>query len=273
VDWQRFDEGQTTSMTQVCEFLEWDSEFFGIRVARVLGDWLDPQRIAEIESWCCTARVDCLYFLSRCDQYQTARLAEAHGFHWVDVRMTFEYDRRGTVTEADRDVPGPTIIIRSAKESDIPVLRGIARVSYAHSRFYYDERFSRALCDEMYAVWIEKCCHGHSDVVLVAEMDGNPIGYVTCLLDRSNHTGTIDLVAVAAAAAGRGVGLRLLSAAKRWFLENGAMRVMVATQGRNIGAQRLYQRSGFITYGVQLWYHRWLNRENSGTGISSGPRE
>jgi len=29
------------------------------------------------------------------------------------------------------------------------------------------------------------------------------------------------------------------------------------TQGSNIAAQRLYQRSGFLPKSVQLWYHFW----------------
>ena len=31
----------------------------------------------------------------------------------------------------------------------------------------------------------------------------------------------------------------------------------VVTQGRNIAGQRLYQRCGFLTRSVELWYHKW----------------
>jgi hypothetical protein len=34
--------------------------------------------------------------------------------------------------------------------------------------------------------------------------------------------------------------------------------VNVVTQGRNSKAQRLYERCGFLTRSVQLWYHRWF---------------
>jgi len=37
----------------------------------------------------------------------------------------------------------------------------------------------------------------------------------------------------------------------------------VVTQGRNLAAQRLYQRNGFVTASLQLWYHRWFPRENA----------
>ena len=259
-------------MGQVCELLEWDSQFFGVRVARVVGDWLDQHRIAEIDEWCRAARVDCLYFLSRFDQFQTTRLAEGYGFQLVDVRVILVFERFSSGVKGNEDVRGPNVSIRPARDDDLPVLREIAQRSYRHSRFYYDEHFRRNRCDELYAVWIEKCCHGRADIVLVAEMADftGPIGYVTCKLDRGYRLGEIDLVAVAEAAAGRGVGLCLIDVAKQWFRDNEVARVMVATQGRNIAAQRLYQRSGFLTHGVQLWYHRWFEGEDSRTASSLG---
>jgi hypothetical protein len=46
--------------------------------------------------------------------------------------------------------------------------------------------------------------------------------------------------------------------ALRWFTENRLNRVEVVTQARNFTAQRLYQRSGFVTANVQLWFHKWF---------------
>jgi hypothetical protein len=43
-----------------------------------------------------------------------------------------------------------------------------------------------------------------------------------------------------------------------WAAREDAKRAVVITQGRNVRAQRLYQRSGFVTASSQLWYHRWF---------------
>jgi ribosomal protein S18 acetylase RimI-like enzyme len=43
----------------------------------------------------------------------------------------------------------------------------------------------------------------------------------------------------------------------RWFSEEGVEVVSVVTQARNVRAQRLYQRYGFTTRSVKLWFHRW----------------
>jgi dTDP-4-amino-4,6-dideoxy-D-galactose acyltransferase len=65
------------------------------------------------------------------------------------------------------------------------------------------------------------------------------------------------LVGVSEKARGRGLGRELLINAIRWFSAEGVEVVTVVTQGRNVGAQRLYQRCGFTTRSAELWFHRW----------------
>jgi RimJ/RimL family protein N-acetyltransferase len=49
-----------------------------------------------------------------------------------------------------------------------------------------------------------------------------------------------------------------------WFAGQDIKTVHVVTQGRNTRAQRLYQRCGFVTRSMELWYHRWFdNREEN----------
>jgi hypothetical protein len=43
----------------------------------------------------------------------------------------------------------------------------------------------------------------------------------------------------------------------------GASVLTVATQARNIAAQRLYQRAGFLTSSVRVWYHRWFETRSA----------
>ena len=59
---------------------------------------------------------------------------------------------------------------------------------------------------------------------------------------------------------GRGGGSALVQGALAWFADRGVTQVLVVTQGRNVGAQRLYQKAGFLTRKVELWYHRWFDR-------------
>jgi len=116
------------------------------------------------------------------------------------------------------------------------------------------DRFAafRARADALYETWIDKSCSGSAAAVLVADVDGAPAGYVTCDAD-----GRIGLFAVAEHARNRGVGAALVASALRWFAAQGVDEVRVATQGRNVAAQQLYQAAGFRTEALKLWYHRW----------------
>ena len=97
-----------------------------------------------------------------------------------------------------------------------------------------------------------------ADIVLVADQRGEPVGYITGKLHPEVEKGDIGLVSVSAQARGIGIGSQLIHAILTWFATQHIKQVVVVTQGRNIAAQRLYQRFGFQTQIVQLWYHRWF---------------
>jgi dTDP-4-amino-4,6-dideoxy-D-galactose acyltransferase len=236
----------------LCQFLEWDTDFFGRRIARVVPTRLTPSTTGEVLAWCESEQIDCLYFLAESTDQESVILAEDHGFRQVDIRMVLERSL-GDVTPAEH-LPVP---VRNAADEDIPALRTIAGASYRDSRFYYDSHFPTALCDALYETWVERSCHGYADAVLVAAGENDqPAGFITCHLEQD--TGKIGLVGVGEAARGQGVGRDLINAALIWFATQEMSGVTVVTQGRNVRAQRLYQRNGFITRSVQLWYHRWF---------------
>jgi dTDP-4-amino-4,6-dideoxy-D-galactose acyltransferase len=245
------------TIDEPCELLPWDTEFWGERIGRARTDRLDAAGLAAIEDWSAREGVACLYFLATVDDPATTNLAEAHAFHLVDIRLTL----RHAVSARDAVRPGRAVgetEIRPCRERDIPALEAIARVSHRDSRFYADRRFPRLRCDDLYARWIAGSCTGAADAVFVAEHRGVPIGYTTCHLGGPGAGGTIGLLAVHRDAQGRGVGAALLGAALTWFEAAGVGDVRVVTQGRNCAAQRLYQRGGFVTDAVALWYHRWF---------------
>ena len=240
----------------LCEVLEWDTTFFGFRVARVCGDALTQEQVQEIDDWCGQNRVRCLYFLSRADDADTTRLAEDHGFRLVDIRMTFERWASGTV-EITKEQPDADVVVRHALQEDVALLQRVARDSYHDTRFHFDTNFPRHLDELLYETWIKVSCEGYADAVLVAILDGVPVGYITCHIGKDPRSGRIGLVGIGAQVRGRGVGRVLVFNALDWFCSQGVTDVLVVTQGRNCAAQRLYQGCGFLTREVQLWYHKW----------------
>jgi dTDP-4-amino-4,6-dideoxy-D-galactose acyltransferase len=225
-------------MMPPCERLDWDSEFFGRRIARV-------RSLAGALEWAAAERIDCLYFLADPDPESIAA-AEASGFRLVDIRVTLERP----LGEAPERPTG----IRPARPEDIPALRAIAARAHHGGRFDADPVF-HARRAALYETWIENSCRGYADAVFVSSAENLAAGYVSCHLSPEKE-GSIGLLAVDTPFRQRGLGARLVNAALEYFRENGMRRARVVTQGANSASQRLYQNCGFRTVATQLWYHR-----------------
>jgi dTDP-4-amino-4,6-dideoxy-D-galactose acyltransferase len=231
--------------------LEWDSAFWGVTVGRVSAHVLTADRLADIDVWARAHHVDCLYFLAVPDDPETIGVAQGAGFRLVDLRVEFAW-RADEAELATR--------VRSYRPGDLESLRMIARTSHENTRFYADPHFPRERCSDLYDTWIVRSCNGWADAVLVAVLDGQAVGYVTCHFDRTSNRGSIGLIAVSADVRGKGLGRELVLGAVGWCREHGSTEVSVVTQGANVGAQRLFQVCGFLTLSTGLWFHRWYER-------------
>jgi dTDP-4-amino-4,6-dideoxy-D-galactose acyltransferase len=239
----------------LCQYLDWDSNFFGKRIATVRVNHLSQDQMAAVIAWCKAERIDCLYFSIEAHDSETVRLAEDHQFRFVDIRLTLDCRLE---RETNNFLPTSNIIFRQSVSADIPALKAIARTVHTDTRFFHDPQFPRVLCEALYETWIEKSCTGYADSVLVPVLNEQAVGYISCHLPSANSDAKIGLVGIAPDAQGLGLGGELIGRALAYFRENGVSYATVVTQGRNARAQRLYQRFGFLTKSVYLWYHKWF---------------
>jgi RimJ/RimL family protein N-acetyltransferase len=238
------------------KFLDWDSEFFGCRIARVTSHDLDPAEGRLILEWCARERIDCLYFLADPASAGAAAWAQDSGFRLADIRATLHMDFQPSARNVKAAAPAARVA--PCRPNDLPALRRIARISHRDSRFYWDSNL-RPKSDDLFETWIAKSCEDFAAMVLVAEVDGAAAGYIT--LDYTSPSDSrIGLFAVGPAARGRGVGQQLVRCGLEWLRSQGAEQSRVVTQGRNRGALRLYQKAGFRLEDLKLWYHLWPNR-------------
>jgi ribosomal protein S18 acetylase RimI-like enzyme len=233
-------------------FLEWDSSFFGKRIARVEGNSLTLTRSTEIDHWSAQNQIDCLYFLAASDDDATVICAEQNGYHLVDLRISLSANIRN-ISFAKEQSPS----IRFASEKDIPALQAIAGSNHTNSRFFTDTHFDREKCRRMYEIWIEKCVKSPTSRVFVWDNNGKAVAYVSANLELDN-SGDIALVGLAPEWQGQGIGKQLIDSALAYFAFNQAFTVTTATQGRNIHAIKLYQKCGFSIQSIELWYHKWF---------------
>jgi dTDP-4-amino-4,6-dideoxy-D-galactose acyltransferase len=243
-----------TEAGELVRFLEWDSKFFGFRIATVMRRSLDAAALDQVIAWCGEQRIECLYYLSEATDAAALKLARERGLRFVDVRVTYQMP----VDPSRRESKAPTTAaIRLVEPDDVPGMKRLAAASHTLSRFWTDEGFPRDKCAELYALWLEKSCQGDAEAVWIAELDGRAAGYLTCHL-RPESVGEIGLVGVDPEAKGHGLGRALTERSIAWFREKGCTSSSVVTQGSNVAAHRLYESAGYRTSAVQYWHHLWL---------------
>jgi GNAT superfamily N-acetyltransferase len=216
--------------------LPWDTEFFGIRIARAeAGDSLDPTAAAARD-----AGIECLYLTVREARPGALDAAIRAGALLTDLRL-----------ELERDAPPPEAVegVRVAAEADTGEVERLAAELSAYSRFNADPRFPAGRIAEMYRLWAHRCL-AEGTVVLPAEGAGGMVG------TRPGDPASVDLVYVAPGAAGGGLGRRLVEAA---LAEVGGARATVATSAANIPAVRLYESLGFRAARLSAVLHLWLD--------------
>ncbi|HMK71863.1 MAG TPA: GNAT family N-acetyltransferase [Myxococcaceae bacterium] len=227
--------------------LDWDSDFFGVRIARLEETRLDPEDVAVLEQEVAARGIDCVYLLA--DEALPPARALTAGFWPVDERVTLELE------------PVPELVLRGggarpAVAADARALEDIAGEAHRGTRFFTDPHFPKERSIELYRTWIRNSLGGAADAVLVVDDASGPAGYATASV-KAGGLGEIGLVGVAARARGQGLGRALVAAVVHWIGERGCTRAQVVTQGLNAVALRLYQGAGFRIARTQTWYHRW----------------
>jgi len=226
--------------------LDWDSEFWGCRIALVTS--FSEESLPILDEWADSHEIDCLYLRLDPARTREVHLAEASGFRLMDMRLDLGrgLDRHSAANRGE---------IRSASIDDIPDLAQIARDAHTDSRFFADPHFPDAACRDFYAKWITNSVNGYADAVLVANVEGRVAGYVTGHFEK--EIGRIGLIAVTKDHQGAGVGSSLSRAMLNVFSNAGLSSARVATQGSNQVALRFYGRQSFQVECVRLTFHRW----------------
>lgn len=235
-------------------YLTWDSQFFERHIGQLAHPPKDQAGWTAVDADAHKQGLDCVYLLVEIQETAAVVAAQQAGFRMVDIRMTLSREITGETFAIPELPPGASL--RPANADDLPTLQAIARQSHTDTRFFSDTHFDPARSAEMYAVWIASYLEEAANVIVwTVVQDGAAQGYLTCRV--TGQSGRIGLVGLAPRARGKGLGMALLMAGLDWFASQGARQVEVVTQGKNLPAQRLYQRGGFRSAHLQLWFHKW----------------
>jgi ribosomal protein S18 acetylase RimI-like enzyme len=220
------------------ELLSWDSEFWGVRIAKA------P---TLMDDWALDNTIGCMWLLIPAHEQADIHRAEEGGARVMDVRVKLEH------TLGVRAVTNT----RRAEDKDTEQIVKIARSAFRGlTRFYADPRFPDERCDDLYENWVRDSLSGWAATTIVHPWNGKIGGFITVHLD--DDVASIGLIAVAKKAQGNGLGKALTLAAINWADASGAKKLTVVTQGCNIPAQRTFHGSGFAAAQTDIWLHKWL---------------
>jgi dTDP-4-amino-4,6-dideoxy-D-galactose acyltransferase len=235
-----------------CQWLDWDTEFFGFPIARVLERRLDEPTADAIDAWCAAHGIRCLYFLADPEDRGTARIASERGFRHVDDRVLLTHTLEGL------DGTGERAEIRAARREDVERLTEIASVSHTDTRFFADPGFPRDRCAEMYERWVANAVADQCRPVHVPVIEGRPVGYQVIQPPGDERVGRLEILAIAEEARGEGIASQLLRDSLGWLAEHGADSVATITQGRNTASLEVHRRVGFSGAIDGAWHHKWF---------------
>jgi ribosomal protein S18 acetylase RimI-like enzyme len=245
---------ENTSKHPSIRYLQWDSDFFGLPVASLDGGHLLAENSKVVFDWCRKEKIRCLYFLANGTDSQTLQCAYEKGFQFIDVRFEMECDLRNILPSKVSKL----VIQPVTKKEKLDYILALARKSHTDSRFFKDLNFDRLKCEELYEKWIYRDFDKGNILGFYPEGENNIKGYISFTME-SPDVARVGLIAVEDAYRGREVGLELLNNSIANSKKLNAKKMTVVTQATNTSAVRLYEKAGFRTSNVKLWFHKWFS--------------
>lgn len=230
------------------EALPWETEHFGFGVAR-LTRVPDDDELRAAHAWCREASIRCLTLLLPHAVVDRLTVLQERGFRVVDLRTTLDVS-----LEPAAEVTPESVAV-SAGDEVAEDLRAIARERFTLARFFADPRFPPDRSAALYEAWLDRALRGEGDRWVLADPAGR--GFVAARHAMGEPVGVIELVGVATAGAGAGLGRRLVQAAHRRFAREGATGAEIVTQGANVPAMRTYEACGYRVSDAAFWLHSW----------------
>ncbi len=164
--------------------------------------------------------------------------------------------RRLFVVALDDRAPAPaasaSVTISRAAPDDLPAMAAMAAALVRMHHAFDPRRF--LLVDEVekgYAWWFGQCLGDDRSLLLVAKIDGRPVGYLYGALEDRDWNALLDAcgaihdVWVEDEARRAGVARALVEAACAHLRELGAPRVVLHTASENVRAQGFFAGAGF----------------------------
>jgi ribosomal protein S18 acetylase RimI-like enzyme len=235
--------------------LDWDTQHFGCPVARLEPDRLDDERLAAALSAARQQGIRLVYWFASPECRPGAALLGRFTGRLVDRRITLRLALGADFEPTEEALLDYELAAWPVAPAS-PELARLGATAGSSGRFARDPLVPLDRRVALYETWMDRSARGElADLVITARRAGKLLGTITAR--RSGTTGSIGLLAVAAAAQRRGVGSALVRATANWLVRGGGTALDVVTQLDNQPATALYARVGFQPYDLQHVFHFW----------------
>lgn len=222
------------------EKLNWDSEFFNLKVGKAEINTIDELAIEDVKKF------DLIYIFS---DNPNLRLK------LVDKKITYLLENLSHTQLKSTD----NIEFYKPSEEFYSDLLNLTLQSGEYSRFKLDINFVNNEYEKLYTTWIDKSISGELASDIIIKKDGSKIiGFVT-LSKKCSLLADIGLIAVDKDYRGQGIAENLIFKTLATAQMNGFDKVQVSTQLDNIPANKLYQKAGFKKNSITYIYHIWTH--------------
>ena len=235
-------------------FLEWDSNFFQKKVAKITDENLkNHQEINFVLNELKFKKYDLVYFFSKKEQNLFEDILKKYNGQLIDKKITYlkTLDKTSIIPYKE--------ITKYHKEYPTNDLICLAIDSGIYSRFNLDENIETNKFEELYKKWIINSVNKTiAKDVLIYEFQQEIAGMVS--LGEKNNRADIGIIAVNENIRGKGIGKKLMQSAENWSIENNYKHLQVVTQKDNINACKFYESCDYKIDKIEYIYHFWLKK-------------
>jgi ribosomal protein S18 acetylase RimI-like enzyme len=222
------------------ENLSWDSNFFEIRVSKIVLE----KEISSIDE---DIPYDLIYLISASSSVPTIKNFTSS---FTQGKVLFEKEM-GNVSDKPHNIYSFSDLELSSSS-----LYSLAYESGRYSRFNLDTKFSEKNFIQLYQAWVEASCHSNfATDVLVYRVKKEPLGFVTFSIKEKKAT--IGLIAVKPDFQGKGIGSALLNGVENALVKQGCNSLIIPTQLINKQACSFYEKMGYIKKEITFVTHYW----------------
>ncbi len=224
------------------EMLNWDSEFFGIKIGKLE---LNSDFSLDINNLN-FSDFELIYVFSK-EKVEFNNGGDR--FFLADKKVTFEMNTSNSLLQS-----GDVIEYKSKLITDD--LINLSLISGKYSRFNKDSRINEKKFQKLYKTWIIRSVKREiCEIVFVKKINEKIIGFVTLAI--SNQIGVIGLISVDSDFQKMGIGKFLINACLIFLQDRGIEKIEVATQMENSNAVMFYEKCGFKIKEITNIYHFW----------------